>query len=352
MPTYCLNCNSPRHKTAAYCTDCGQAYKDVNLSFWQVAIDFLTNVFAFDNKLWRTLYAMLYPARLATYYVAGKRKSYISPGRLFFIGLVIHIATLSLLLRAMEDDVSNNSETIYQQAEQIRLASLYDSIAISYIADTAAVDTFKQRLFDIDTDTSEVNLGDIDLISAIVSQYEIESSDLATLDADYIINKYEIQSFWDRVLIRQGIRVNSDIVGLLKSLVGNLFWLIAVMVFLTAVVLKLLYLRHHIYLAEHLTLSAYTHAWQLMVGSILCAGLVGYCFAIDDLSHIIDLLEESYAIIAYVGILALYAIVAIKVYYQENWLITLVKWAVSAAAYLFAGLVVFVVISMITMFLF
>lgn len=352
MMNSCLNCDTPRHNDSVYCTACGQAYKDAQLSFWQVVKDFLSNVLALDNKLWRTLYSLLIPARLAKYYVAGKRKNYIAPGRLFFISLVIHIATLSILLRAMEDDISTTNETIYQQAEQINMASLYDSLVVNYIEDSTTISTFKDELFDVDMDPENTNLGDIDMISAVVSDYDIQYVDLATLDAEYIIDKYKIDGFWDKILLRQGIRVNTDVVGLLKSFVGNIFWLIAVMVFITALILKALYLRHQIYLAEHLTLSAYTHAWQLIVGSILCVSLVGYCFAIDDLSHIVDLFEDSYIILVYVAVLGFYSLIATKFYYQENWFVTLVKWAVTSIAYLFAGLFVFIGIFMITMFLF
>ncbi len=348
----CLNCDAPRLGDSTYCTACGQAYKDAQLSFWQVAKSFLSNVFTLDNKLWLTLYALIFPARLAIYYIAGKRKSYIAPGRLFFIGLVLHIATLSILLRAMEDDIGNSNDSIYQQAEHIRLTAVYDSLATIYIPEQGSIDTLRSQLFKINTDKNEITVGEIDMISAVVSDYDISSEDIATLDADFIIDKYEIEGFWDKILVRQGIRVNADVFGVLKSFVGNIFWLIAVMVFITALILKMLYLRHQIYLTEHLVLSAYTHAWQLIIGSLLCAGLVGYCLWQDDLTLIIDYLEDSPAIPIYILVLGMYSLVAMRSYYQEGWVLTFVKWLIASAAYLVLGLLVFVVIFGITVLIF
>lgn len=348
----CLNCDTPRHGDATYCTDCGQAYKELQLSFWQVVKDFFVNVFAIDHKLWTTIAGLMVPGRLALRYVAGKRKSLIPPGRLFFVCLVIHIATLTLFLRVIESKIENSGRDVYRQAEQLYIQELYDSLAIEYIEVESTRDSFRADLFNFGIDTSSISIGELGMIGETVQEYGVSEKDLVTLDPELIIDKYDISSWEDRLFVRQSIRVNTDFVGTIQSVIANFFWLIAIMVFITAVVLKVLYIRHEIFLAEHLIVSAYTHSWQLLIASLLCAGLIGYGYWLSDIDQIEYVLDEGQWIPIYAGPLGLYALFSMKAYYQQGWIRTIVKWILTSALYLMAGLSVFALILTVTLLLF
>lgn len=357
----CLNCDSPRTQDYDYCPNCGQAYREGSLSLWQIIKDFFSNTFALDGKLFTTLGSLMVPAKLTLSYVAGRKSSYIRPGRLFFIALVLHVAVLSYYMSTMLiDEVASTSDEIVRSAERTSLVKTYDSIFQSIdtipTGRSLLIDSIRQTLFAdvVNNDTGEVdlNLGDFNLVLEAVGEYNITREDLATLDADYLIEKYNITSTLDRLQIRQTIRVNTDLPGTVKSFIGNIFWLLVLMVGLSAVMLKVLYIRHSIYLSEHLVWSAHVYTFMMTVMSLVMGGLLIYCFQTDDPSYTLELFFSEGYVFYVSALLSLYPLVALYRYYRDGWIKGIIKFVVLLAGHAFLGLFVFILILVITLLIF
>src|SRR5215472_2052475 len=91
--TTCRNCGA--FATAAYCPNCGQettlALPTVRTMLREAAGRYV----ALDGRMWRTLLPLLFrPGFLTREYLAGRRRRYIRPARLF---LVLSIALFALL---------------------------------------------------------------------------------------------------------------------------------------------------------------------------------------------------------------------------------------------------------------
>jgi hypothetical protein len=89
---HCRNCGAPA--PAVYCPSCGQETQLALPTARQFVKDAAGRYVALDGRLWRTLGALMFrPGFLTREYLAGRRRRYVRPARLF---LVLSIAMFAL----------------------------------------------------------------------------------------------------------------------------------------------------------------------------------------------------------------------------------------------------------------
>jgi Protein of unknown function (DUF3667) len=96
----CANCgaNAPDR----YCPACGQDTRDRLPTFVQFMREATGRYLAFDGKLWKTLFPLLFrPGFLTRAYLAGKRKRFIGPARLFLISSLALFAVVRFTVESM-----------------------------------------------------------------------------------------------------------------------------------------------------------------------------------------------------------------------------------------------------------
>jgi hypothetical protein len=78
----CRNCQSSL--TGAYCPNCGQHDIDLERPIWNLVGDLLKETFEVDGRMAVTLKTLfLHPGRLTAEFLAGRRRTYTSPLRLY-----------------------------------------------------------------------------------------------------------------------------------------------------------------------------------------------------------------------------------------------------------------------------
>ncbi|MBD8346443.1 MULTISPECIES: DUF3667 domain-containing protein [unclassified Dysgonomonas] len=84
----CQNCG--RFVGEQFCSHCGQENTEVRHSFIYLLKHFASDLFHYDSSLWSTTKLLLFsPATLSKEYMAGKRKSYVDPIKLYiFISFI------------------------------------------------------------------------------------------------------------------------------------------------------------------------------------------------------------------------------------------------------------------------
>jgi hypothetical protein len=87
----CKNCNA--ELAGPYCSVCGQKELDLGRPFGELAGDFVKEIFDLDGRAWRTLKTMFrHPGLLTSEFLAGRRRSYTPPLRLYlFISVTFFI---------------------------------------------------------------------------------------------------------------------------------------------------------------------------------------------------------------------------------------------------------------------
>jgi hypothetical protein len=93
----CLNCGADLNPGDRYCHHCGQKNLSSRLGLKELISQFLTDYFAIDSTLWKTLRLLFFkPGKLTKEFIEGKRKRYVPPFRLYIFLSFIYFFSLAL----------------------------------------------------------------------------------------------------------------------------------------------------------------------------------------------------------------------------------------------------------------
>ena len=99
----CANCGTPAPDN--YCPACGQNTRERLPTFRQFMREATGRYIAYDGKFWKTLAALLFrPGFLTREYLAGRRRRYIGPARLFLVSSLLLFATLKFATDSINVD--------------------------------------------------------------------------------------------------------------------------------------------------------------------------------------------------------------------------------------------------------
>jgi len=97
----CANCGASAPDR--FCPECGQDTRERLPTFAQFMREATGRYLAFDGKLWKTLVPLLLrPGFLTRAYLAGKRKRFIGPARLFLVSSLVLFAVLRFAAESMD----------------------------------------------------------------------------------------------------------------------------------------------------------------------------------------------------------------------------------------------------------
>ena len=119
-PRYCLNCESPLSHQDNYCKSCGQNKKAYRHNLADLAKDFFGTIFNLDAKIWVTARDIWVPAKLTKAYIAGRKKRYINPIRLF-------VVLLFFVLAIITNEFNKSTENIFGENKVHRISAKYKS---------------------------------------------------------------------------------------------------------------------------------------------------------------------------------------------------------------------------------
>jgi hypothetical protein len=125
LARHCRNCSTELH--GEYCSACGQKDTDINVPVKELASEFIEVLPSFDRRLLRSVKPLLFdPGFLTMEYLAGKRRQYLSPFKLYFF-----ISFLFFLVSSFRDDS--------EQRQSALSAVAHDSSKITSTKDSAFV---------------------------------------------------------------------------------------------------------------------------------------------------------------------------------------------------------------------
>lgn len=108
--TACRNCHAPLD--GEYCGTCGQRNVDLERPIWSLLGDVIKETFEVDGRAWLTLKTLFrHPGKLTSEFLAGRRRTYTSPLRLYlvtsiaFFVFVAWLAQTGVLLDPGQDPV-------------------------------------------------------------------------------------------------------------------------------------------------------------------------------------------------------------------------------------------------------
>lgn len=351
---YCLNCEAHINADQSYCPQCGQENKMSILSIRSIIVDFFSNTFYFDSKIWKSFYNLFFPGRTTKIYVAGKRKSYLHPFRVFFVSAILFFALFnSLATKVLNKFVGNKNmfEETYEKIQSYdRRSYLLDSLELKndtilkerinfvtqlYPEGSMNPEARRDTLFQIG---SLVNLGSI---SKDTLRKNIENRDFYELTPDEIIAKYNIQGWYKKMNLKQSIRMAKNIGSSISYIMNNFIWGVFFVIGICAFFLKLLYIRHDISYVEMLLLLFELHAVSFFLATI------GISIQYFQKSNNFNVTINTIGAISFI-----YLMFSLKNYFKQNFIKTFFKTLVFYFIYLIMLLLFVGIITVVSMIMF
>ena len=240
---YCLNCGT-KIDDSDYCYNCGQLNTDKRFSVKQLADDFFNEIFTWDSKFLKSLWALLFkPAFLTKEYLAGRRSSYVVPLRFYIIASFLFFLTLNILSKFEE-----------KEDQQINSTVLKDSLRRVFEGENFTQEELREKTFQI---IDSLYSGEINIAENLW-----QSNDSTATPENNGFVKF-LKKKLNHFNQKDGGKM------LKKSAIEQIPTLMFILMPIFALILKLLFMRHSIYYIEHLIYTLHLHTFIFFLSILL-----------------------------------------------------------------------------------
>ena len=123
----CLNCSTPLDISDRFCHNCGQRNSTKRLTAFDYFNEFLMSVITFDSRIFYTINDLFFePGTISRNYIAGKRAKYANPFR-FFLSVSIIFFLFSSFLDYFKPDDSEPKFNLFSNTETITPSLNYNT---------------------------------------------------------------------------------------------------------------------------------------------------------------------------------------------------------------------------------
>ncbi len=341
----CPNCYYPMsNKDTEYCSNCGQKYKTGRVTFWELISEAFSLLFNFDNKFFHTVGAIFIPGRLTKQFFKGKHKSYVHPVRVLLVSTLVMIFALN---HNIDFNMNSGPADIYDglkkeewhRQKSLELDTLKNEVLKDFNQNTQvakALDSLVTRahLDELGEDSIRINKENIGFL---IEDMVIAREDIFNLSDKEIVEKYKVENTFQQIVWQQTIRVMKRGDRLLPFLLGNILWLVVIMMPLFALVLRIFYIRRDFYYVEHLVFAMHAHSFAFMLLSL-------YTFYSQSVTGLT------------IGIVfmltGVYVILSMKRFYAQTWTKTVGKFFIINLFYwmVFMGVLVITLLLSLALF--
>ena len=341
--TTCRNCQAEMPEQSLYCPKCSQKNTDGRVPIFDFVKDALESLLNIDSKLFKTSFGLFIPGKLTNEFFKGKHKSFATPSRLFIASAILFFAMIGLLV---QEDLKDEKMDIFG----------VDSTKKSKEEIIAEIEGIKNNFPDVISQEMEIQFDSMEarlLKDTIIKEehinftfwggktYYFKKMDFEKLTVDSMIQKYNIEDFRDQMMFKKTYKFRKNPRSLITTAIGNLTWMMLLLIPSLALVFKLLYIRRENFYVEHLVFLFHTHAFVLLVGSVI---LVMQYF------ELIEFPAEAFPL--FIFGLAIYTVIALKKVYQQSWFKTFAKAFVIFISYFILLIFCIAIIATVSFLLF
>ena len=346
----CLNCGTIVQ--GHYCQHCGQENIEPKETFWHMVTHFFYDITHFDGSFFVTLKDLLFkPGFLSKEYMKGRRKTYLHPIRMYvFTSAVFFLVFYSIFsAKDINDTLSGTSglnDAMLKSKEEalakaktkvdsIKVNEAFALVGLNNEQKPKVNDTINVMVKGNNGEGVNVSFGnDVDDYKS-VEQYDSVQKSLPEGKKD---------NWFKKMFTRRGVAINVKYHGD-QSKIGVSLWdkfihsfpyLLFVSLPLYALFLKLLYIRRkQFFYADHGVFLIHLYVFTFIL-------LLVY-FCIDKIADITEWrwLGIIQGILMLMGMV--YAIRAMKYFYEQRWGKTILKFIIFNILCLVAVLVLFTV---------
>jgi len=316
----CLNC--AHEFKGFYCPNCGQSISEFNRPFGFVFYDFLGNFLAFDSRFIHTFRDLLFkPGFLTIEFFKGRRARYAPPFRLYiFVSFILFLLLQILSGRGLNIAFSHSDNGIRADS-------------IEAIAELGIRLETPDSQADLQTNDSTSVKGQSIDYGALLKAKNLRESlrNLARQLGKLAEETEDPEEKQELINFANMLRAPDQLISkTLKYLSYAFFILLPVF----ALLLKLFYLRRKVYYIRHLVFSVHIHSFMFVILSLV----VAFILLVPGKTGFISL----WLLLA----VPVYIYLALKTFYQQGYLKTLMKFLLVGFIYntvlIFAFVYVFI----------
>jgi len=334
----CLNCQTSLPEVAKFCPNCGQKNRDGRVSVTEFFSIFFDTYFNVDSNIFKTAFGLFIPGRLTTQFFEGRRKSYLHPLRIFLLMSAFYIAVIGFqingYLSVKADNMSKEVQAYFVKNEVLNQIDSIQSIQFlnqSSCVDTSFIDSlrniYESNVLD-SLDGGTIIIGEQSEEISIQKFYESSVEELA--------EEYDINDLKEIMLLKQAKRFINDPDKYIQTIIGNIIWLILLLMPVIALMLKLYYVRHGYYFVEHLVFSFHFNAFAFFL-----AGMVTWISG-----------ANGGAVLAANFAAAIFLFFAMKKFYQQSYPKTFLKWLLVLFTYFMSTVILVAILLTVSFVMF
>lgn len=350
----CKNCEKLFKASFKFCPHCGQQAKDeltVKLLFYNT----ITNYFSFDARFFKSFFPLLFkPGYLASKFIEGKRLLYLHPAQMYLFIAVIFFFLFSFVQRDQVRTLDTQLEKTLKKNNSAKndfdkLSK--DSLVVTNLKKDQKKDSLQRikineviKKYNIEGDISDKELDSLIRLETINNKsllnFDYNSDDIDSLilnnaPKEVIYKEMGMNDnagFFERRVYAQGLKFYESRKG--GSVLQAFYDAIPIAMFfllpIFALILKLLYFKSGLY-AHHLVFSFYYFSFLFTVFSIILG--INFIWDMPDSFDVLVVFSTFF-----------YLLAAEKQFYQQSWLKSLLKTAVTTFIFLLlvAPLTVFI----------
>jgi len=327
--THCENCGAPL--TGHYCGQCGQAAVDYRRSFRHVIADVLDSFLNWDSKFFATIALLiLKPWRLTNEFLAGKRVRYVNPLRLYLLASILFFFAVNYGAKGLKFEPGKLSPKDRAELEaDLKKGDLPPAareklealLRESSPAPTPSPSTNASApppiapspLPALGTDKQRQEYG------------KIGQRPFVVFDQAKSTTPFER---WIEGRAKEKMGEHGTKMGLfIATLLGNLPYMMLCCIPLFAFVLKILYVRRHIFYIDHLIYALHIHTFAY-------TGIMLIVLATIGLNRVVPGAVAGWTI-AFLWIAFVVQIfLSIRRVYRQGWFISTLKFFMGGFVYL------------------
>ena len=338
----CQNCNIENKSPFQYCSNCGQKNTDGKITFSELWSEFKDAVFNIDSRTWRTIKNLFIPGRLTVEYFSGKHRRYVHPLRLLIVTSILAIIAMSFQgFQSSTNHSYDIQERIFKNYERQRVYRILKKITdntnavfpeeqTKVITDTilnTMVDSMKVLLFESSNKYAN-KYGDQYGDTININHYAsfgnespemISKRDFLYMEEAELVAVYKKEAgILERLFFKQKVKHIKDESKIFATIIGNITWSVLLMMPCLALVLYLLYIRHHYFYIEHLIFAFHFQSFSFLVLTISIIGLNIFPYWI---------------FLALIGIIWVYLFISMWRVYQQSIGKTVLKFLLLSISY-------------------
>ena len=333
--THCENCGTLL--MGHWCAKCGQPAIDYRRSFRHVIADVLDSFLNWDSKFFATIGLLITrPWRLTNEFLSGKRVRYLHPARLYLLASILFFFAVTYWVKSAHLNPKRvTPEARAEIAADLEKKNLTPEQRANVekalkILPPETADKIEQAIKRKETAAETPKIEDAPDKEPEAENPNGALPEFETTDSASPPNRFE-KWIEGRAKEKLGER-GTNLQLFLITMISNVPYMVLCCIPLFAFVLKILYLRKHVFYIDHLVYALHIHTFAYLAIMLIVLATVGLNRSVPGVlaGWIVGLLWT---------IFAMQIFLSIRRVYRQSWFMTLFKFFVGGFVYLVVLLV-------------